>query len=203
MNKTMDLAFYREKNFGGTPEYYSLGDDVTFHNGDNFNDKYLSLKVINPVKVNCYQHSDGSGIFHSYTLGDYASIEEMGGLSKFQIIEIDTHFAISMRLIDETGGEPRQFMMTFNAHNIGDAQIWSGDQEYSLLPVTENDDLVTCAIYIRDMTTGEYIANGSMYFQYNTNNGIVEIVTPPETFPPNLTVKRIDNTKFDFTLTSR
>jgi len=203
MAKTTDVAFYREKNFGGSPEYYQLGDDVTFHYGDHFNDKYLSLKVINPVKILCYQHSDGSGIFKSYTQGNYASIEEINGLSKFQIVGIDTHFAVSMRLIDQTGGEPHQFLMTFNAHNIGDAEFYSGKDSYTPLPVTENNDLVTCAIYIRDMTTGEYIANGSMYFQYNATHGIIEVTTPEETFPPNLKVIRIDNTKFDFILINR
>lgn len=203
MAKTRDVAFYREKNFGGSPEYYQLGDDITFHFGDAFNDKYLSLKVVNAVKINCYQHSDGSGIFKSYTQGDYASIEEINGLSKFQVVDIDTHFAVSMRLIDATDGEPRQFLMTFNAHNIGNTEFWSGDMVYKSLPVTENNDLVTCAIYIRDMSSGEYVVNGSMYFKYNANNGIIEIITPEETFPPNLKVIQIDNTKFNFTLIQR
>ncbi|QUJ68985.1 hypothetical protein KDD30_07965 [Photobacterium sp. GJ3] len=203
MKKTTDVAFYREKNFGGSPEYYGLGDDVTFHYGDNFNDKYRSLKVINPVKINCYQHSDGSGIFKTYTQGDYADLAEIDGLSKFQILEIDTYFSISMRLIDQSGGEPRQFLMTFNAHNIGQAEFWSGNNDYTALPVTDNSDLVTCAIYIRDMSSGEYISNGSMYFQYNPQHGMIEIVTNSETFPSNLKVQRIDNTKFDFTLLSR
>ncbi|WP_192016750.1 beta/gamma crystallin domain-containing protein [Photobacterium arenosum] len=203
MVKTTDVAFYREKNFGGSPDYYQLGDDITFHFGDDYNDKYLSLKVINPVKVHCYQHTDGSGIFKSYTHGDYASIEEMHGLSKFQIVNIDTHFAVSMRLIDETGGEPRQFLMTFNAHNIGDAEFWSGEETYTSLPVTESSELITCAIYIRNIATGEYIANGSMYFHYNTTHGIIDVVTPGETFPPNLKITRVDSTKFDFTLVAQ
>lgn len=78
-------AFFRSRDFGGAPEYYREGDDVTFWEGDDFNDKYLSLKVTGKVKVYCYQHSYGNGIFRTFRRGDYADLSPMNGLSKFWI----------------------------------------------------------------------------------------------------------------------
>lgn len=61
-NLAGEAVFYRQLNFGGTAEKYNIGADVTFWDGDNYNDKYLSLQVSGNTKVHCYQHSQGTGI---------------------------------------------------------------------------------------------------------------------------------------------
>lgn len=81
------VLFYRKWNFGGEAEHYKLGDNITFWEGDNFNDKYLSLEVTGKLKVHCYQHSNGKGIYRIFPPGRYSNLTAMGGLSKFWVGE--------------------------------------------------------------------------------------------------------------------
>lgn len=81
------VLFYRQRDFGGQGESYKLGDDITFWEGDDFNDKYQSVKITGKIKVYCYQHSHGNGVYRVFPPGQYNDLSAMGGLSKFWVGE--------------------------------------------------------------------------------------------------------------------
>jgi hypothetical protein len=197
-----DIAFYREKNLEGTPEYYNIGDDITFHQGDAYNDDYNSLDVISAnAKVNCYQNTDGSGVFHVYMPGTYDNLDLMKGLSKFQVLPLDATFSISVKLQDNTGGAPGDYTMTFSAAGIATVDVLSDADDYTSLPSTASTDEITCAIYVRSNIDYHYAATGSVYLQYNATTGVIT-VTQTEDFPTNMSVTQDDATKFTFYLNS-
>lgn len=82
--KSQDIAFFRALNFEGDSIYFPVGETVTLRNSVD-NDAYLSLKVISNVEVHCWQNFDESGVYKIYTQGEYPSIKEIKGLSKFSV----------------------------------------------------------------------------------------------------------------------
>lgn len=203
------IAFYRQHKFWGEPEYYNIGDDITFWQGDDFNDKYLSLKVIKPAKVHCYQHSTGKGIHKVYTKGDYPSLDELEGLSKFSVIPDNTYWAIALRLIDETKSPAGRYQLTFVAHGVGSTAIESTHKDdnakYTQLESTASENEITCAIYVRDMQTGVYVIIGSIHLHYDSAHGVISVddINILEESNFHLALTLVDNTKFDFIMSEK
>ncbi|MBB3231330.1 beta/gamma crystallin domain-containing protein [Halomonas stenophila] len=203
------VAFYRKHDFGGEPEYYNIGDDVTFWQGDDFNDKYLSLIVIKPAKVHCYQHSTGKGVHKVYAKGDYPSLDELEGLSKFLVIPDNAYWAIALRLIDETKSPVGRYQLTFVAHGLGKTAIESSHKDdsakYAQLESTTSDNEITCALYVRDMQTGAYVITGSIHLHFDSTHGVISVddinVAEESTF--HLEPHLVDNTKFDLIMSEK
>lgn len=189
----------------GPGDAYFQGDNIDFCSGsDPLNDEYHSLIVANGTRVNCWQHCNGTGQFRTYTDGPHDDISDIGGLSKFQVLPMESSYAIGLKLTDGTGlGHPPGFYeMTFVAHDIGDAGVPSGAEDYVYLPSSSSEAVLTCAIYVRNLQSGVYVATGSVYLQWDHETGIISIDDQEETFPSNMSVTQDDNTHFTFTLNS-
>ncbi|UTH73378.1 beta/gamma crystallin domain-containing protein [Chromobacterium sp. IIBBL 290-4] len=196
------IAFFRTTNLQGEPDYYHVGDDVTFDFGDNFNDKYKSVEVGETAKVRCYQHINGSGLTHEYQPGRHQNIDaQISGLSKFQVLALDTAFAVGLKLHDKTGGEPGDYKMVFEAADIGRVEVPSGLDEYVFLPSSSSTNETTCAIYVFDRS-GVAVATGAVFFHWDQHTHEIQITTHQETFPANMTYTRDDQTRASFYLES-
>ncbi|ENI4128951.1 hypothetical protein ABXY91_002354 [Vibrio fluvialis] len=204
--KAAEAAFYRATNFGGTPETYNVGADVTFWDGDGYNDKYLSLKVTGDVKVHCYQHSYGTGIYKVYTQGDHPNLSEMGGLSKFWIGPGD--WAVAFRTVDSVNNSENQ-SNRFKSHiavaGLGTVESYSeypdvpiGEQVFKQLAGKEHISEINCAINIFHMKTNILVSSGQVIFRYNEQSGVVDIKSSSfNDVQVNVSIKAIDNTRFE------
>ncbi|CAJ1923090.1 beta/gamma crystallin domain-containing protein [Aeromonas jandaei] len=201
--KQSTASFYRQLNFGGSPERYLAGSDVTFSYGDNFNDKYLSLIVDDGLKVRCHQHSDGSGIYKEYKTGSYKNMGgEIGGLSKFQVLTNQTSFMMAVQLQTKVPGyKPGEMSMDFNAADIGSVTALN-EYGYVSLPSSATTNYTVCAVYVRDLMSGIYLATGSVYFRWDELAGIIVINDNDSNLPYNLTYMQDSATSFTFTLES-
>ncbi|EML5380997.1 hypothetical protein RVW18_004219 [Enterobacter bugandensis] len=207
--KAAEAAFYREVNFGGLPETYDVGADVTFWDGDNYNDKYKSLKVNGDVKVHCYQHSHGTGIYKVYTKGDHPDLSAMGGLSKFWIGPGD--WAIAFRTADAVDNSDNHYDR-FRSHiavaGLGTvisesepADVPIEEQTYKQLAGKDHISEINCAINIFHRKTNILVANGQVIFRYNEQSGVVDIKSSSLTgVQVKASIKSIDNTRFEVLL---
>lgn len=194
------IAFFRTSDLQGEPTYYKVGDDVTLHG--ELNDKYKSVEVGETAKVICYQHINGSGLSHEYPPGRHQNIDaQISGLSKFQVLALDTLFAVGLKLHDKTGGEPGDYKMIFEAAEIGRVEVPSGQDGYVFLPASGSSNEVTCAIFVFDRG-GSPVALGTIYFQWDPHKHEIHITSHPETFPANMSYHRDDQTRITFSLNS-
>lgn len=207
--KAAEAAFYRAVNFAGQPENYYVGDDVTFWEGDNYNDKYLSLKVNGDFKVHCYQHSYGTGIYKVYTRGEYPDISAIGGLSKFWIGPGD--WALAFRTVDvvnNTDNQADRFKSHIAVAGLGTvisgsepADVPVEEQTFIQLAGKENMSEINCAINIFHRKTNILVANGQVIFRYNQQNGVVDIKSSNLTdLQVKATIKMVDNTRSEIRL---
>jgi hypothetical protein len=160
--------FYNEKNFGGQVFPYSIGSDVSLPN--SLNDTFLSVNVGAAAKVLAWQHYSATGIYREWT-GENPDITDIGGLSRFEVVDGNTR-AISFLFKDATGGKPKQYSLKVDAADVGTVTLYSDeDDNYRLVGIMpENGPPVTTALYIRDESTGVYIAIGSVYFQWDSSS---------------------------------
>ena len=214
-----EVAFYRQKNFGGTPEYYDVYNDITFWEGDQYNDKYLSLKVIGNVNVHCYQHSHGTGIYKVYKRGDHPDLSEMGGLSKFWIAPAGSDgggdephdWSIALRVVDDVFNEKNEsgrYKGRFAAPGLGTVSplsespdISDQDARYSLLTGKGNTIDINCGIDIFYVKTNALVTSGQIIFTYNTSTGSVSITRQSITnLLVDARIEKKDNTRYDVNL---
>ncbi|WP_199152665.1 beta/gamma crystallin domain-containing protein [Chromobacterium sp. ASV23] len=194
------IAFFRTKDLQGEPDFYKVGDDITFQFGDNFNDKYKSVEVGETAKVRCYQHTNASGLTHEYLPGRHQNIDaQISGLSKFQVLALDTAFAVGLRLHDKTGGAPGEYTMVFEAAEIGRVEVPSGLGNYVFLPASSSSNETTCAIFVFNRD-GISVASGAVYFRWDPHTLEIHITEYEETFPANMSYHKDDQTRITFYL---
>lgn len=160
------VNFYTKKDFGGDAHSYKVGDDVSLPS--DLNDKFLSVNVGIAAKVLAWRDYNKQGPYREWT-GPNPDITDIEGLSCFMVVKGDTR-VIAFLFKDATGGADRQYSLTVKAADVGELKIFSNDgDEYrvaGLMPAGGQE--VTTAIYVRDEHSGVYIAEGSVYFQWNS-----------------------------------
>lgn len=194
-------SFYLEHDFGGTSHDWGAPSDVTFYSGDEYNDKFLSLIVGPNLKVQCHQHSDGSGRYIEYKEGRYPNMgDDIGGLSQFQVLQDSTTFGIGIALKSNIeNSQPGDYSLDLKAYEIGEVLVLS-DEERKVLPSTSVENEITCSLYIRDTHSYVYVATGSVYFKWDPESGIVDLVEADSAIPSNVSYVRDSATSFTFTL---
>lgn len=160
------VNFYIKKDFGGEAYPYKVGDDVALPSG--LNDKFLSVNVGIAAKVLAWRDYGKKGPHREWT-GANPDISDIEGLSCFMVVEGDTH-VIAFLFKDATGGADRQYSLEVKAKDVGDVTMYSndGDQYHVVGLMPSGGQPVTTAIYVRDENPGVYIANGSVYFEWNS-----------------------------------
>lgn len=194
------VNFYEAYKWGGDPSPFKIGDDITFQWPEDLNDKFKSCVVAADAKVLAWQHTNGTGIY-SELEGAVESLAFIEGLSRFKVIQ-GTTGVIAFRFVDKTGGGPRKYSLMLNVREVGAVTMLSNDgsDDFKLVGTLPKDGPpVTTAVYVRNMETGVYLANGSIFFQWK--NGQVEIVED-DNFPKQLKAKRDSANKFIMELIS-
>jgi hypothetical protein len=163
------VNFYSKKDFGGDPFPYIIGDDISVPG--NLNDKFLSVNVGTAAKVIAWQHYNSTGIYKEWT-GENPDITNIGGLSRFKVVDSDTR-AVLFNFKDVTGGADKQYSLKLNAADVGSILIYSndGDDYYLVGIMPSGGPPVTTAIYVRDEKSGVYTAIGSVFYQWNSGSG--------------------------------
>lgn len=195
-----EVDFFDKTNFDGNSYRYHIGDDVNLYPGA-LNDKFNSVIVGSGAKVLAWQHANASGVYRELT-GKNPSMAELKGLSRFKVIDDDTR-VIAFLFKDTTGGDPKQYSLKLDAADVGEKLLYSNeDDDYKLVGTIPDDGtVVTTALYLRDEKSGQYLAIGSVYFQWNKTTTQVDIVSS-ENFPKQLKSERAGPTKFVVTLIS-
>ncbi|KAF2962745.1 hypothetical protein GQX73_g10826 [Xylaria multiplex] len=191
------VNFYTKKDFEGDKFPYSIGDDISVPT--DLNDKFLSVNVGVAAKVIAWQHYNSTGIYKEWT-GENPDISEIEGLSRFKVVDNDTR-AITFIFKDATGGADKQYSLKLNAADVGTILIYSNDgDDYHLVGIMPSGGPpVVTAIYVRDESTGVYIATGSVFFQWNSASKQVDIVES-DNWPPQLKYERSGPSSFIVTL---
>ncbi|RYP49407.1 hypothetical protein DL768_004880 [Monosporascus sp. mg162] len=191
------VNFYSKKDFGGDKYPYTIGDDIEVPT--DLIDQFLSVNVGTAAKVIAWQHYNSTGIYKEWT-GENPDITGIGGLSRFKVVENDTR-AISFIFKDTTGGAEKQYSLKVKAADVGEILIYSNDGDaYHLVGIMPSGGPpVTTAIYVRDEKSGVYIATGSVFFQWNSGSGEVDIVES-DNWPPQLEWERSGHSSFIVTL---
>ncbi len=160
--------FYTEKSFGGEEYSYTIGSDISVPG--NLNDKFLSVNVGAAAKVIAWQHYSATGIYKEWT-GENPDITDIEGLSRFQVVDGDTR-AISFLFKDTTGGTTKQYSLKVDARDVGTVTLYSNeDDTYRLVGIMpDSGPPVTTAVYLRDESSGSYLAIGSVYFQWESSS---------------------------------
>ena len=208
-----EVYFYTQEEYGGSKNGYKIGDDVNLWPGP-LNDKFQSAAVGSGAKVLAWQHGDASGVFAELT-GANPSLKFIGGLTRFRVIDDDTR-VIAFKFVDGTGtgAAPRQYSLKVDAADVGDKILYSNDtggddndggnenEGFKLVgTIPEGGSDVTTAVYVRDESSGSYIATGSAYFRWNADSKQVDL-DEKENFPPQLKAERAGPSKFIITLIS-
>ncbi|KAK4101291.1 hypothetical protein N658DRAFT_471733 [Parathielavia hyrcaniae] len=181
----LTAVFFTETNFSGTANAYKVGDEVRVPL--ELNDQYQSVDVGPNAKVIAWQNYDESGIYKEWE-GQQPDINSIEGLSRFKVVPSNTR-AISFAFRDATGGKPRQYSLKVDAADVGAVKLFSNDgagsegegvgssAEYRLVGLMpEGGPPVTTAVYVRNEADGAYVALGSVFFQWDDEDGQVHIV---------------------------
>jgi Membrane binding/Beta/Gamma crystallin len=193
-----EACFFTEYKFEGERHCYPLGANENLWPGA-LNDKFKSVKVGRVVKVLAWQHANATGAYREWSV-DEEDITDIGGLSRFAVVR-DTTLPIAVRFEDGMGGPARRYSLQMNSHDVGEVKVMSGDSEFGLVGIIPADGPpVTTAIYVRDESSGEYIATGSIYFGWNADTKAIDVVDETH-LPKKLGYQRVDRNRFVFTLT--
>lgn len=199
------VVFYTEPNFEGIYVIYKEGESSVIVNKETtWSDTISSIKVGQGVKLFLWEFADKVGTFLELQEGEYPNIMQyIKSFSKFQILKLNTNFAVDVRFFDLISNEfHNHYTMTFKLADIEELEIKSGETEFKLLNSRESDDNeVASAIFIkRPDNLFEPISN--LIFQWDKNNGIIRSITDDTNFAENLSIIQNDNTSFTFTLKS-
>ena len=193
-----EACFFTEYKHEGDRHCYPLGANENLWPG-NLNDRFKSVSVGRSVKVLAWQHANASGKYREWVT-DEDDITEIDGLSRFAVVA-DTTLPIAVRFVDDTGAPPGQYSLQLNSHDVGEIKMLSGDSADSLVGIMPADGPpVTTALYVRNERTGDYAANGSIYFSWNGATKSIDVADETN-LPANVSYQRTDRNQFTFTLT--
>jgi hypothetical protein len=195
-----EACFFTEYKHEGERHCYPLDADVNLWPGA-LNDKFKSVQVGRNVKVLAWQHGTSSGNYREWVV-DEADITDIGGLTRFKVVQ-DSTLPIAIRFEDRTGAPPQHYSLQVTSHQVGEVKVISGDSSLHLVGIMPaSGPPVTTAIYVRDLASGEYLANGSIYFGWNASTKSIDVADGTN-LPANLTYQRIERNQFTFALVDR
>jgi hypothetical protein len=161
--------FYVKLNFEGQAHPYPI-HDANVQLPASLNDRFLSVNVGAAAKVIAWQHYSSTGIYREWT-GENPDITDIGGLSTFRVVDGNTR-AISFLFKDATGAPAKRYSLQLNAADVGSVKLYSNEDEtYRLVGIMpDSGPPVTTAVYVRDESSGVYITQGSVFFQWNSSD---------------------------------
>lgn len=190
------VSFYPEENYGGIVATSEL--NKVEHQA--LRSKYNSYKLGSGTKLLVWNHSNYYD--QEEWTSDKSSIPSSSTKQCYQVLE-GTTSVIGFRFKDTTGAEAKSYSLTLNASDIGQIVLLSNESDQFAIAGTmpQNGPPVTTAVYVRDMKTGVYIAQGSVYFQWDGAAGKV-VIADQTNWPKQLEHKEEGDSNFTITLIS-
>lgn len=196
------VMFYTEPNFEGIYVIYKEGVSKGKNTEEEFlEDSFSSIRIGQGIKLYIWETLDDDSPFHILHEGEYPNIlENIKNISKFQILDSLTYFAIDVRFFDLITNEyHNNYLMTFKLLDIEELEIKSGDNDFKLLKSKENSNEIACAIYIKRFDN-LYEPISNLIFHWNKEKGKIISITDSTNFSENLSIMQNDKTSFTFTL---
>ena len=159
---------------------------------------YLSGKLGDGTKLLVWNHRDYSD--KKEFPSDQPNFPNDEHVQCYQVLK-GTTSVVSVRFKDATGGEKGQYSLLLKLAQIGDVTLLSNESDkYAIAGTVPRDGtLVTTALYVRDLKTGEYVAIGSIYFKWDNDKQKV-VVLDQEGWPQKQ-LKHEDDGNNNFTIT--
>ncbi|KAK2616519.1 hypothetical protein QQS21_000562 [Conoideocrella luteorostrata] len=194
------VDFYSEENYKGNKTSCKVGEVQHLV----LNTKYKSFQMgigggllvwaeNHPVPIVKWKESKGS----------FVGVEKQ--YECFEVLSTGDKptFVIGVKFKDTTGAPTGQYQLLLKCANIGDVKLLSNELD-KFSPVGTmpwGGSIVTTAIYVRDLKTGIYVAEGSIYFALDAQAR--KVVIKDETdFPKQLEHSQSGASDFTITLKS-
>lgn len=192
------VEFYTQEGYGGSKDVFKVGDLRHIPTGGALNKKWNSIKMGNSASLLTWNHYNGTGAVEWM-----ASKDNLVGTDNYQcfsVLETST-LIIGVKFKDTTGAPNGQYSLLVKCADIGDVTLLSNeDDNYNPVGTMPTDGaIVTTAIYVRDLKSGVYIAQGSIYFGLESNTVVIKDET---NWPPQLTHQQDGESNFIITLVS-
>ncbi|KAI0450156.1 membrane binding-domain-containing protein [Xylaria acuta] len=191
--------FYEKLDYGGKYHTYNIYEAADFK-PKTIVDLYQSAKVGTAVKVLCWNEPDTDGRY-TYVRGKQPDLKGLG-FNSLSVDDVDTH-VISFKFVDKTGGNPGDYSLTVRIHDSDERILYSNEGDVYKIAgkITASKGVATTAVAVRNVRTGVYIANGSIYLKWDDQEGKAEIVSE-EDWPKQLEHKQDGPSRFLITLAS-
>lgn len=196
-----EVEFYTQPNYTGTAHTYPQGTDENLF-PEALTDKFASVRIGNRAKVFFWNYEGESGERSELT-ADSPDITDIGRPTRFLVADSAT-VGIWIGFADATGAVPGRHSLKADSFLVGSVTIpstTSGSRLSLIGKMDPSGQPVTTALFVRDESSGAYVAVGSVHFVLNDR----WIEVSDSNLPENLKCQRwadsVTNV-FIFTLTS-
>jgi hypothetical protein len=196
-----EVEFYTQPNYTGTAHTYPRGTDENLF-PDALTDRFASVRIGQRAKVFFWNYEGVSGERLELT-ADSPDITDIGRPTRFLVADSAT-IGIWIGFADATGAAPGRHSLKADSFLVGSITIpatTSGNNVNLIGKMDPSGQPVTTALFVRDESTGAYVAVGSVHFVSNDRR----IEVSDSNLPENLECRRwadsVTNV-FIFTLTS-
>ncbi|MBN3883973.1 MAG: beta/gamma crystallin domain-containing protein [Nostoc sp.] len=200
-----EAIFFEGKNYQGNAHSYlkDQGDQTTCNGGSgSLNDKFLSVKVGELIKVLAWQHCNATGIYEEWNT-DNPDLSSIGGLSTFKVVDT-SNSVVAFRLVDQSGAN-KSLSLKCQTDQVGEStdRTDDGNNEYHIigsLPTNQpNFPPLTTGIYLRlEEPDYSYLSTGTVYIKWNNDQNQAELTYQEETKPPGFKFEQTAPGTFDF-----
>ncbi|KAN0035308.1 hypothetical protein ACTA71_004573 [Dictyostelium dimigraforme] len=182
-----DGMFFEQKNFEGGPWLIKGGGRYNFYSNG-----LRSIKVGKLCKIKAW---DNFGTMKSYTPGEYPDITyDLRDIKLVQALDVDCDYSVDIKFNHKINGIPAD-----DAVEIASGANYTSVQIPQLNPP---DAEIVCQVSIRETAwPGQTVANGSIYFKYDSSNNTISY-RKTEGWPNNCEIVQDDVTGFTITLNS-
>ena len=193
------VVFYDQENYKGNKDVFKVGDLRHIPTGGPLNKKWHSIQMGAGASLLTWNHTNGTGAVE--WTASKPSLDGTDNYECFSVLETDATFIIGVKFEDSTGPPDGQYSLLVKAVDIGDVTLLSNEDDnfnpVGTMPTT--GAIVTTAIYVRDLKTGVYIAQGSIYFGLEGNKVVIKDET---NWPTQLRHDQDGDSNFIITLVS-
>lgn len=190
------VDFFPEENYGGV----AASSELSKVEHLVLNSKYFSYELGSGTKLLVWNHSNYYD--QEEWTSSKPSIPSTSTKQCYQVLK-GTTSVIGFRFKDITSAEPGSYSLTLNVANIGQVVLLSDESDQFAIAGTMPHDgpPVTTAVYVRDMKTGIYIAQGSVYFEWDSSQEKV-VIADQTNWPKQLEHEEEGDNNFTITLIS-
>ncbi|MGW7005558.1 beta/gamma crystallin domain-containing protein [Streptomyces sp. NPDC054933] len=194
-----EVEFYTQPNYAGTAHTYPQGTDENL-SPDALTDRFASVRIGKRAKVFFWNYEGVSGERSELT-ADSPDITDIGRPTRFLVADSAT-VGISIRFVDSTGAAAGRHSLKADSFLVGSITIPSGSASGGFIgKMDPSGQPVTTALFVRDESSGAYVAVGSVHFVWNNNRIEVSDSNLPENLECRRMAENVTNV-FIFTLTS-